>query len=252
MPPVMTVGSRSAALSRSAMSDVVVVLPCVPVMDTVAQGRISSASISARRMIGMPRSLAASNSGLPRFTAVEMTSVDAPLDIRRVVADQAADVAGAQAIEIGAVLQVAALHGVAAGMHHLGDGAHADAADADDMHEAGLLRIGHVHALTLLLGLHELVHEIGEPFHGVDRGHGMRLFAASARRSGEDSRPCSSSGQALGGKLRLAHAPAAANLVAAVLHFQADRCQGRGAAAPAGRAARLRSAPPRSRRRRGR
>jgi hypothetical protein len=61
------------------------------------------------------------------------------------VADQAADVASAEAIEIGAVLEVAALHGVAAGMHHLGDGAHADAADADDMHEAGLLRIGHVH-----------------------------------------------------------------------------------------------------------
>ena len=67
------------------------------------------------------------------------------VDIGRVVANQAADVAGAQAIEIGAVLEVAALHGVAAGMHHLGDGAHADAADADDMHEAGLLRIGHVH-----------------------------------------------------------------------------------------------------------
>ena len=55
------------------MSEVVVVLPCVPVIDTVAQGRISSASISARRMMGMPRSLAASNSGLPAFTALEMT-----------------------------------------------------------------------------------------------------------------------------------------------------------------------------------
>ena len=60
------------------MSDVVVVLPWVPVMETVLQGRISSASISARRMIGMPRSLAASNSGLPAFTALEMTRKAAP------------------------------------------------------------------------------------------------------------------------------------------------------------------------------
>ena len=36
MPPVMTVGSRPAASNTWAMSDVVVVLPCVPVTDTVA------------------------------------------------------------------------------------------------------------------------------------------------------------------------------------------------------------------------
>ena len=73
MPPVITVGSSSALLKMSAISEVVVVLPWVPVMETVAQGRISSASISARRMMGMPRSFAASNSGLPAFTALEMT-----------------------------------------------------------------------------------------------------------------------------------------------------------------------------------
>src|SRR4029079_15343680 len=67
------------------------------------------------------------------------------VEIGWVMANQAADVTGAQALEIGAVLEVAALECVAAGMHHLGDGAHANAAYADDMHEAGLLRIGHVH-----------------------------------------------------------------------------------------------------------
>ena len=36
MPPVMTVGSRPLALNTWAISDVVVVLPCVPVTDTVA------------------------------------------------------------------------------------------------------------------------------------------------------------------------------------------------------------------------
>ena len=36
MPPVITVGSSPAGLKMCAMSDVVVVLPCVPVTDTVA------------------------------------------------------------------------------------------------------------------------------------------------------------------------------------------------------------------------
>ena len=36
MPPVITVGSRPAALKTWAISEVVVVLPCVPVTDTVA------------------------------------------------------------------------------------------------------------------------------------------------------------------------------------------------------------------------
>jgi hypothetical protein len=36
MPPVITVGSSPPALKRCAMSEVVVVLPCVPVTDTVA------------------------------------------------------------------------------------------------------------------------------------------------------------------------------------------------------------------------
>ena len=36
MPPVMTVGSRPATLKMWAISEVVVVLPCVPVTDTGA------------------------------------------------------------------------------------------------------------------------------------------------------------------------------------------------------------------------
>ena len=35
MPPVMTVGSRPASVKMCEMSDVVVVLPCVPVTETV-------------------------------------------------------------------------------------------------------------------------------------------------------------------------------------------------------------------------
>ncbi len=36
MPPVITVGSSPAAVKMWAMSEVVVVLPCVPVTETVA------------------------------------------------------------------------------------------------------------------------------------------------------------------------------------------------------------------------
>ena len=115
------------------------VLPCVPVIDTVAQGRISSASISARRMIGMPRSLAASNSGLPAFTALEMTRWPAPATLAGSWPIRQRMPLRAQALEIGAVLEVAPLHVIAAGMHDLGDGAHADAANAHDV-ERGLPR----------------------------------------------------------------------------------------------------------------
>src|SRR5580698_9094341 len=55
MPPLITVGSRPAASSRVATSEVVVVLPCVPATATHCLRRISSASISARRTTGMRR-----------------------------------------------------------------------------------------------------------------------------------------------------------------------------------------------------
>ena len=74
MPPVITVGSRPATLKRCEIIDVVVVLPCVPVTDTVDVSRINSASMEARVMIGSLRCLAASSSGLPSFTADEMTT----------------------------------------------------------------------------------------------------------------------------------------------------------------------------------
>ena len=69
-------------------------------------------------------------------------------DVVGVVADQAGDAMGAQALEIGAVLEVAALHAIAAGVHHLGDGAHADAADAHDVEQACLVRVWEMHRRT--------------------------------------------------------------------------------------------------------
>jgi hypothetical protein len=61
------------------------------------------------------------------------------------VAVQASDAAAAQALEIGAVLEVAPLHPIAPGMHDLGDGAHADAADAHDVEQAGFVGRGQMH-----------------------------------------------------------------------------------------------------------
>ena len=59
-------------------SEVVVVLPCVPAMAMPYLRRISSASISARRMTVMPRRRAATTSGLSSRMAEERTTRSAP------------------------------------------------------------------------------------------------------------------------------------------------------------------------------
>src|SRR6185503_14187869 len=66
-------------------------------------------------------------------------------EVHRVVADEHADALGAQAFDVGAVLLVAALHGVALGVQDLGNRAHADAADAQNVHGPHLAR--HLHRL---------------------------------------------------------------------------------------------------------
>ena len=73
MPPLTTVGSRPAASRICAISDVVVVLPCVPPTAIDHFRRISSPSISARRTTGMSNRRAATTSGLSGLTAEEMT-----------------------------------------------------------------------------------------------------------------------------------------------------------------------------------
>src|SRR5437870_2476466 len=59
------------------------------------------------------------------------------------MADEARNALVAQALHIGAVGLVGALHAIAEVEEHLGDAAHADAADADEMHQADCLR--HLH-----------------------------------------------------------------------------------------------------------
>src|SRR5689334_11262314 len=74
-------------------------------------------------------------------------------EIGRVVADMHLDAHGAQAPDIGAFGGVAALNLVAQIVHDLGDAAHADAANADEMNGADIQRDagGNSHQAALLL-----------------------------------------------------------------------------------------------------
>src|ERR671919_735014 len=95
------------------------------------------------------------------------------VQIGGIVPDQAGDAVGAQALQIGAVLEVASLHAITARMHHLGDGAHADAADAYDVKQACLVGIREMHGGTL-------------------HNYSLLRASSSARRSGAVKRRSSS------------------------------------------------------------
>src|ERR1700722_16964628 len=124
MPPLITVGSRSPASSRAATIEVVVVFPWVPEIATQLFSRISSASISARRTTGIRWARAAISSGLSRLIAVDTTSTSETADI-------------------GALGGVRTLHDVTEITKHLGDAAHADAADPDKVDRSDLARQSH-------------------------------------------------------------------------------------------------------------
>src|SRR6185503_19123125 len=73
-PPITAVGSTPARSSTTAIIDVVVVLPCEPATAIENRSRISSASISARGMTGMPRRVASTTSGFEGRTADDTTT----------------------------------------------------------------------------------------------------------------------------------------------------------------------------------
>ena len=127
-------------LDQRATIEVVVVLPWVPAIAMQLLSRISSASISARRTTGSRAARAATSSGLSGLIAVETTTHVRAIDVARVVADGDANTFLAQALDVGAVDGVGALHRVAEIGEHLGDAAHADAADADEMDGADIAR----------------------------------------------------------------------------------------------------------------
>ena len=111
------------------------VLPWLPATATPYLRRISSASISARGITGTPRRRASATSGLSGRTAVEVTTTWAPVDVarRRGPRTTRAPSAG-EALGRRRALQVGARHRVAEVQQHLGDAAHAGAADADEVH----------------------------------------------------------------------------------------------------------------------
>ena len=134
-PPITAVGSTPARSSTSAIIEVVVVLPCEPATAIENRSRISSASISARGITGMPRRAASTISGFDARTADENTTTSASATCAAVVAlvhpDAAHRLQPACRLRL---LRVGSAHLVPEVGQQLGDAAHADAADADEVH----------------------------------------------------------------------------------------------------------------------
>ena len=130
-PPMTTVGSMPPWDRIVATMLVVVVLPWVPAMAMPYFIRISSASISARGITGISRRCASSTSGLSARTAVEVTTTSTSREILAAMAVDDLRPQLHQALGDLALLQVGAGDLVAEIEQHLGDAAHADAADAD-------------------------------------------------------------------------------------------------------------------------
>ncbi len=135
------------------MIEVVVVLPCVPVTETV---RIEAHELGQhlgapddRQALGA-RGLEFRIVALHRRRDDDLACAD---EVHAVMADEDANALGAQTPHIGGILLVAALNAVAFGEQDLGDGAHADAANADDMERPDIA--GHLHGCLSLSFAHE-------------------------------------------------------------------------------------------------
>ena len=206
MPPLITVGSSFAASSTAATSEVVVVLPWVPPTAIDHFSRISSASISARRTTGSSAARAAMHLGLSCFTAEETTTTCAWPRLSASWPIVHRDPCGAQAGDVVALGDVAALHRVAEIVQHLGDAGHADAADADEVDGADVERQrSHVRRPPREAGrCGESPHAIGQPGSGIGPRQRRRPAAAARERgSGSSSRSRDRPGQGRGGEFRL-------------------------------------------------
>jgi hypothetical protein len=113
-------------------------------MATAWRKRISSASISARRTIGSSFSRAAFSSGLDLLDRRRDDDDFGIAEIFGLVADEAPRCPCRAAAAHWRCRPGRTLHLVAEIVQHFGNAAHADAADADEMHKADGLR--HLHA----------------------------------------------------------------------------------------------------------
>ena len=159
-PPTTTVGSSPPAASTAATIEVVVVLPCMPAMAMPYFSRINSASISARWMTGMCSLCGFDDLGIVRRDGRTGDHHLGAGNVLRGVAFEDGRAQAGQAMGDGRALQIGAGNLVAEIQQHLGDTAHADAADADEMNA---LNFGK--------------HRSGKP------GHGFRGFNTDRKRA---------------------------------------------------------------------
>ena len=139
LPPMIAVGSSPASASTVAIMVVVVVLPWLPATATPSLTRMSSPSISARGMTGMPRARAAATSGLSCRTALETTTTSAVATFSARCPTVTAAPSVAQPSRHVAVAQVRPRHPVAQVQQHLGDPRHADPANPHEVNGDVLL-----------------------------------------------------------------------------------------------------------------
>ena len=143
MPPLMTVGSSPPASSSAATIEVVVVLPCVPPM--------AIADFEPHQLgqhLGAPDDRQAAR---PRLDQLGIVALDRRRDdddrriveVLRIVADRDLDPAVAQALHVVAVGDVGAVHAIVLVGENLGDAAHADAADPDEVDRPDVARQFH-------------------------------------------------------------------------------------------------------------
>ena len=139
-PPITAVGSRPATSSTSAIIDVVVVLPCAPATAMPWRSRISSASSSARGTTARPRSRAADDLRVRRPHGGRIHDDLGVADVARVVplgdarAERLEPVGDVRALHVRSAHLVSEIH------QQLGDAAHPDSTDADEMNALGLLQ----------------------------------------------------------------------------------------------------------------
>ena len=110
------------------------VLPCMPAMAMPYFRRINSASISARWITGNVQSCALRRPrDSPRAIAELVTTTSAPATFSAAWPQRSIAPSSASRSVTAELLQIGAGNLVAEVQQHLGDAAHADAADADEM-----------------------------------------------------------------------------------------------------------------------
>ncbi len=137
-PPMTNVGSSPPSASTLAIRLVVVVLPCVPATAMPCFSRISSASISARGTTGTPAVARGQHFGIVGGDCGRHHDDVGTGHVAGPVARSDARAELAQAPRRRGQRKIRAADLVTLRQQHLGDSAHAGAADADEVHALDL------------------------------------------------------------------------------------------------------------------